>query len=47
MKKWTVYTQSGIWANIWARNAYDAKYQVYTMTLGRVKLNEMTAERAA
>ena len=38
-----VYTPNGDWRNVFARNADEAKRYVFMLTLGRVPMNEMSA----
>lgn len=38
-----VYTPNGDWRDVFARNADEAKRLVFMRTLGRVPMNEMSA----
>ena len=38
-----VYTPNGDWRDVFARNADEAKRRVFKWTLGRVPINEMSA----
>jgi len=44
-KRWLVRTPSGDYAGIWAETAHAAKRRLWYMTLGRIAISDMIAER--
>ena len=45
--KWTVWTPVGVYADIWADSAHAAKRRLWRMTMGRIAIEDMVAERAS